>query len=236
MNLLTLVQKFCQRTNLPCPVTIYGSTDSQILQAMALLEEEVNDLASRHTWQGLQREATHTTIADEDQGNINTLYPGFRFIRNDTIWDTTDRLPVLGPLAAPGWQALKAILSTGPRYQFRFRGDHLLVNPVPAAGHTWKFEYESRYAIVAVDGTTLKEFFTADTDNFLIPDNLLLMGLRWRWMREKGLDYGELFNTYERQVKDAMGRDGGKPVLAMDNEGRELKPGIFVPNGTWTVP
>jgi hypothetical protein len=236
MNLLTLVQKFCRRTNIPVPVTVYGSTDAQILQAMAILEEEVNDLASRHTWQGLQHEATHTTIAAEDQGNINTLDPGFRFIRNNTIWDYTDRLPVLGPLNGQQWQALKAILSTGPRYQFRFRGDHLIVNPVPVAGHTWKFEYESKYAILDVNGTTLKEFFTADTDTFVIPDNLLLMGLRWRWLREKGLDYGELFNTYERQVKDAMGRDGGSPTLYMDNQRSELKPGIFVPNGTWTVP
>jgi hypothetical protein len=236
MNLLTLVQKFCRRTNLPVPVTVYGSTDAQILQAMAIIEEEVNDLSSRHTWQGLQHEAVHTTIAAEDQGNINTLDPGFRFIRNNTIWDYTDRLPVLGPLKGNQWQALKATLANGPRYQFRFRGDHLIVNPAPQAGHTWKFEYESKYAILDVDGATLKEFFTADTDTFVIPDTLVLMGLRWRWLREKGLDYGELFNTYERQVKDAMGRDGGSSVIAMDGQGKSLKPGIFIPNGSWTVP
>jgi hypothetical protein len=55
-------------------------------------------------------------------------------------------------------------------------------------------------------------------------------------MREKGLDYAELFNTYEFQVKDAMGRDGGSPRLSMDGGRTEMKPGIFVPNGNWTVP
>jgi len=100
----------------------------------------------------------------------------------------------------------------------------------------WRFEYESKYAILAVDGTTTKEFFTADTDTFLLPDQLLLMGLRWRWLREKGLDYGELFNAYERQVKDAMGRDGGKKSLAMDCDNREVRPGIFVPVANWVVP
>lgn len=236
MNLLTLVQKFFQRTNLPAPATVFGSTDGFVLQAMGLLEEEVNDLASRHTWQGLQREASHTTVALEDQGNINTLDPGFRFIRNNTIWDTTDRLPVLGPVSGSDWQAIKAVFANGPRYQFRFRGDHLLVNPIPTAGHDWRFEYESKYAILAVDGTTTKEFFTSDTDTFLLPDQLLLMGLRWRWLREKGLDYGELFNTYERQVKDAMGRDGGKKTLFMNECHREVRPGIFVPVANWTVP
>ena len=236
MNLLSLVQKFCQRTNIPSPATVYGSTDDQILQAMGLLEEEVNDLAARHTWQGLQLEASHTTLALEDQGDINTLDPAFSFIRNNTMWDTTDRLPVLGPVSGSEWQELKAVLANGPRYQFRFRGNHLLVNPIPAAGHAWKFEYESKYAILDTDGTTTKEFFTADTDTFLLPDNLLLLGLRWRWKAEKGLDYGELFATYERLVKKAMGSDGGSETLRMDNEGASASPGIFVPVSNWIVP
>lgn len=236
MNLLSLIIKFCRRTGIPIPATVFGSSDNQILQIMALLEEEVNDLASRHTWQGLTQEASHTTIASEDQGDIDTLDPGFRFIRNNTIWDTTDELPVLGPLSGSQWQAIKAVLANGPRFQFRFRGNHLLVNPVPAAGHVWKFEYLSKYAILDVNTVTTKEFFTADTDTFLVPDQLLLLGLRWRWAQQKGLDYGELFNTYERQVKDAMGRDGGSKLLRMDGEEREMKPGIFVPNGNWTVP
>jgi len=236
MTLLTLVQRFFQRANLPTPATVYGSTDSQVLQAMAILEEEVSDLAARHTWQGLNLQASHVTIANEDQGNINTLDPGFKFIRNNTVWDTTDRLPVLGPLNGQQWQAIKAILANGPRYQFRFLGDRLLVNPVPAAGHVWAFEYQSKQAILDPDGITLKEFFSSDSDTFLLPDSLLLSGLRWRWAAQKGLDYGELFNTYERQVKDAMGRDGGKPVLSMDGEGREVKPGIYVQPYSWITP
>jgi len=236
MNLLTLVQKVCQRAGIPKPATVMGSADNQVLQLVALLEEDVNDLAKRHPWQGLEHEATHTTIAAEDQGDIETLDPGFRYLRNNTIWDTTDRLPVLGPLNGQQWQALKAILSNGPRYQFRFRGNHLLVNPIPSSGHIWKFEYQSKNAILDVDGVTVKEFFTADTDAFLLPDDLHLLGLRWRFMREKGLDYGELFNMYEFQIKDAMGRDGGAARLSMDGDKQEMRPGIFVPNGNWTVP
>lgn len=236
MNVLELVQRFCKRQALPVPVTIVGSNDNQLGQLMAILEEDVTDLAKRHDWQGLKHQATHTTIALEDQGDINTLHPGFRYLSNGTMWDTTDRLPVIGPLNGQEWQALKAVFSTGPRYQFRFLGNHLLVNPVPTASHVWTFEYASKQAIVDVDGVTLKEYFTADTDSFLLPDDLHLLGLRWRWLREKGLDYAELFNMYEFQVKDAMGRDGGAKRVSMDCENREMKPGIFVPNGSWTVP
>lgn len=235
MNVLQLIQKFALRVGLAPPVTVLGTTDNRILQILNLLEEEVKDLTSRHNWQVLNREAVHTTINNEDQGNINTLDPGFQFIRNNTIWDTTDRLPVLGPLDGQQWQALKAILATGPRYRFRFRGDHLLVNPVPAAGHIWKFEYQSKWGILDADGITLKEYFTADTDTFLLQDSLHLSGLRWRWLSEKGLSYAEQFNMYEAQVKDAMGRDGGRDRVHADDERKELKPGIFIPAGSWTV-
>lgn len=236
MNVLALVQKFCRRTGLSVPTTVVGSTDDKILQALAILEEDVNDLAKRHDWQGLTHEATHVTIAAEDQGDIETLDPGFRYIRNNTMWDTTDRLPVIGPLNGQQWQAIKAILANGPRYQFRFRGNHLLVNPVPAAGHTWKFEWASKNAILDANGVTVKEYFTADTDTFLLPDDLHLLGLRWRWLREKGLDYAELFNTYEFQVKDAMGRDGGAARVSLDGGRDEMNPGIFIPNGNWMQP
>lgn len=238
MTMLTTIQYFCRRTNITVPSTVYGTTDPQIRQVMALLEEEGNDLAGRGSWQGLTFEASHTTIAAEDQGAIATIASnGFRYIKNQTIWDRTDRLPVLGPMDGQDWQAMKAVASTGPRYRFRIRGGKLIVNPTPAASHSWKFEYVTKNWILGADGTTYKQYFTLDTDTFLIPEELVLMGLRWRWKKEKGFDYAEDMRTYEMQVKDALGRDGGKPILHMDSDTRNgPQPGIFVPDGSWSVP
>jgi hypothetical protein len=237
MTMLTVIQNFCRRTNLPVPATVYGSTDSQVLQLMALLEEEGNDLAARGSWQGLTFEASHTSLALEDQGAIATIASnGFRYILNETLWDRTSRLPVSGPMDSKDWQMMKALVATGPRYRHRIRGGKLLVNPAPPAGDAWYFEYVSQNWILGVDGVTYKQYFTLDTDTILLPETLVLMGLRWRWLREKGLDYAELFNTYEAQVKDALGRDGGKPRLYADQENyRGPKPGIYVPQGSWSV-
>lgn len=237
MTMLAVVQYFCRRTGLPAPTTAAGSTDPQVRQIIALLEEEGNDLSSRGSWQGLTFEASHTTLALEDQGAIATIASnGFRYLKNNTIWDRTTRLPVCGPLDSEEWQALKAWLSTGPRYRFRIRGGKLLVNPAPPASDSWYFEYVSQNWILGADGTTYKQYFTLDTDTILLPETLVLMGLRWRWAREKGLDYAELFRTYEAQVKDAMGRDGGKQNLFMDDTTRRgPRPGIFVPQGSWDV-
>jgi hypothetical protein len=237
MTMLTTVQNFCRRTGLSVPTTVFGTSDSQVRQIYSLLEEEGNDLASRGSWQGLTFEAAHTTLAAEDQGALTSIATnGFRYMKNGTIWDRTTRLPVCGPLDSQDWQTLKAWAVTGPRYQYRIRGGKFLVNPNPTAGDSWYFEYVSQNWILGADGTTYKQYFTLDTDTILLPETLVLMGLRWRWKKEKGLDYAEDFRTYESQVKDALGRDGSKPVLHMDMcSTAGPRPGIFVPVGSWNL-
>lgn len=237
MTLLTTVQYFCRRTGLPEPLDVAGSTDPQIKQVMALLEEEGQDLSMRADWEVLTLQAEHTTTAVEDQGAIEDIASnGFRSIKNDTIWDRTTILPVLGPMSPKNWQAMKALVTQGPRYRFRIRGGHLLVNPAPTAGDSWYFEYMSKNWILGSDGTTYKQYFTANDDTMLLPEDLLLLGLRWRYKKEKNLEYAEDFRTYEMQVKNALGNDGAKPVLYQDECGWQgPKPGIWVPDGSWSV-
>lgn len=237
MAVLDLVARFCRRTGIPVPSAAVGSTDDQVLQVVALLEEEGNDLAGRGQWEALTREATHTTLAAEDQGAVTTIAAsGFRYIKNGTFYDRTDDVPVIGPLSPDEWQNAKAMTWTGPRYSFRIRGGKLLVTPTPAAGHTWAFEYISKYWILGVDGTTYKQYFTLDTDTLLLSEDLLMMGLRWRWKKEKGQEYAEDFRAYEAQVADALGRDGGKAPLHAGGEGYQgARPGIFVPQGSWSL-
>lgn len=237
MSLLTIVQRFCERTNLSRPSTVYGSTDPQVVQIKALLEEIGIDANSRGSWQRTQFQVLHTTTAAEDQGALTTIAgAGFEYMKNLTIWDRSRRLPVLGPLSGPDWQTLLAMVVNGPTYQFRIRGGRLLVNPVPPADETWAFEYGSKYWILGADGTTYKEYFTLDTDEPVLPQSLLLQGLRAWWKKEKGLDYAEDMRMYETQIKDALARDGGKPVLNLDHRFRRgPTPGIFVPQGSWDL-
>jgi len=236
MSLLTLIQYMCGRTGVPVPSTVYGTTDTQVLQMMRLLEEEGNDLSQRGTWQGLTFEASLTTAATEDQGTITSIATnGFRFIKNQTIWSRTRRLPVCGPLDPQEWQMLKALYVEGPYYRFRIRGGKLLVNPVPPV-ESWYFEYVSKNWLTDSTGVTYRQYFANDADVTLLPEELLLTGLRWRWKKEKGLDYAEDFRTYEHQVNDALGRDGGKPILYMDeSKSTAPTPGIFVPSGSWNL-
>lgn len=238
MTLLEVVTAFCQRTGIGAPATVMGSTDDQVIQVRALLEEACDDLASRGAWDDLINEATWTTTATENQGNITTLASnGYKYLLPETLWDRTERLPLLGPLDSQDWQALKAIVITGPRYSFRLRQGTFLVTPAPPVGHTWAFEYVSENWVLQADATTYRSTFAADSDTIRLPRIVVLAALRWRWKKEKGMSYSEDFDSAERLIADALGRDGGKPVLYLDNTGNMgIGPGIFVPSGTWLQP
>lgn len=236
MTVLSTIQYVAGRTGVTVPLSVLGTVDPQVLQLLRLLEEEGDDLRKRGPWNGIIKEASWSTTAAEDQGAVTTLASsGFEYIKKDTFWDRTTKLSIMGPLDDSQWQARQALTSTGPRYCWRIRGGKMLINPVPAASHTFVFEYASKYWILGADGTTYKQYFTLDTDTILLPEDLVLMGLRWRWKKEKGFDYAEDFRTYEMQVKDALGRDGGKVTLSMDGTTRKPQPGIVVPDMSWNL-
>lgn len=236
LSLLDLITVFCERTGLRVPTTVMGSTDAQIVQARALLEEEGHDLSSRGLWSGLIQETSFPTTAAEDQGSLDDLASnGFRMIVQDTIWDRSNQLPICGPMSPQEHQARLSLAATGPRYRFRIRGGKLLVNPVPTAGLTWYFEYVTEHWILDASSGDGKRYFTADTDVPTLPSSLLLLGLRWRWKAAKGLEYAELQRTYEIQVKDALARDGSKHDLEMGKPTRRTRPGVFVPEGNWDL-
>jgi hypothetical protein len=232
MSLLTTIQRFCRRTNIPVPTTVIDSSDSQITQIYSLLEEEGNDLSGRGSWQELTLEALHTTIVGEDQGCIEEITDcGFRYIKNDTIWDRTENLPVQ-IIDGPDWQAEKGFSNTAPRYMARIRNGQLLVTPDLVAGNIWAVEYVTWNWI----NNNEKQYFTSDSDAIDLPEPIVQMGLRWRWKKEKGFEYAEDFRTYEKLVADALSRQGLQKVLYQDKVERTRSPKIVINQGSWNLP
>lgn len=233
MTLLTLLTYFANRTGIPAPASVIGSSDPETLQMLRLLEEEGNDLALRGNWGALTIDVTHTTVASEDQGAIDTICPtSFRYIINDTTWDRSTRLPLF-PVDVTDWQAIKATISSVQPYRYLLQGGHFYVTPVPAAGLTWAWSYMSSAWIL--NGSSKVRYFVADTDTMLLPDDLLLAGLRWRWLKEKGLEYAELFATYEKMVTQYLSTERPRPRLNMSPD-MSNAPGIYVPAGSWISP
>lgn len=232
MSALTVVQTVSERLGLPRPNAAVSSSDPQIKQILALANEIGQTLASRYNWEHLTHEATFTTVNNESQGDIESLAPGYKFIVNESFHDRTLIRPIFGPVPAQKWQLMKARNLTGPYSNYRIRGGELIVNPVPPAGHTWAFEYISKNWVCDAAETTTRYAFTQDDDYSCIDERLIELGALWRFLAAKGFNYAEEFSEYERQVADAIARDGTKAVLRTGDMVKRV-PGVIVSEGSW---
>lgn len=238
MSLLSIVQDHCRRSGLQIPPSVQSSTDPQVIQMIGLVQEFCDDMVTRKAWSKNTRETLFTSVGGEDQGALETLSPfGFEEILFESIFDRTQRLPLLGGLNAAEWQARKALDFTGPLYNFRIVGGRLLFNPALPAGHQIAYEYYSSFFAQGNDdsGTVYRQYLLKDADECTLGDRLPKAYLRWAWKKEKGFDYAEDFLAYERLVSTASNRDARPQAVSMSDRNCGLQPGIFVPYGSWPV-
>ena len=231
MSLLSIIQAASKRVGLNSPASAIGLTDDNVVRMIALADEEGIELAARHRWQNLIREATHTTVATESQGLITTIAGAdFAYILNDTIWNRTSNRRWL-PVDDTQWQQMKSSLLTGTNVHFRLRGNTLLALPVPTAGHTVAFEWMTKNWCESSGGTG-QSAWAADTDVGRLNESLMTAGLIWRWKESQGLEYAEDFRKYEILVNDAIARDGVKGHLIMNSRHSSRS---NVPEGSWVI-
>ena len=228
MTLLSIVQRAAVRLNLTKPSAVASNTDPQVQQLLELVNEEGADLAARGTWEGLVRVQTFTTVAQEIQtGAIPTDFD--RPIGN-TVWNRTDIDPGYGPISPQDWQLMKASVAAGPYSNFRVHGGEFRLYPVPTAGETVAYEYLTKDWAESSVGAGKTEM-DDDTDVSRLDENLIRLGVIWRFKEAKGLEYGENFNSYERRVAQALARDAWLPTLTMAQPG--LRSIVNVPEGNW---
>ena len=240
---LQIVRSACLRVGVNRPSTASGATDLQTQQMWGLLSFEGQQLCARFDWQACTLEKTFTTIASTDQGafvggaQINFAdSDAYDHVISDTLWDRTTKYAPR-PTTGDVWQGEVASGITGPYGKFRIRGGNLIIYPTPAAGLTLAFEYKTKnwVAITATADPTL-DAFSDDAQYSVLDWQIIEQGLVWRWLKTKGFEYAEDFNTYEAMVADAMTRD--QPRRAVSQEGRRedsAEPGIMVPRDSWNI-
>jgi hypothetical protein len=240
MSLLTIIQNVATDLALDEPTTVIGNSNSQVKQLLRLANREGKDLASRYGWQVLTRQNSFTLLTGgaKNQGAMNGTIvtdSDFDYIYNDTFWNQTLNRPMIGPLSPVEIETVESSTFTGPNYMWYILGGDLYIDPGPTIAETCQFQYKSTFWCESSGGTG-QAAWAADTDVAKLDESLLELGIIWRWLRRKGMDYAEEFATYEKRVMDAIARDGGKPRIDMNGGVYGKVPGIFVPSGNWNIP
>lgn len=241
---LQIAKEFCRRKSLPQPSTLVGSTDDTTNQILGLMNEGVMEMPSRFDLSPLQIRLPFThaggTGTEPYMALDQTVYPDWKHYILNTLWAKTIRVQVAGPLTLKQWQTLTTMLISSSRYQFTVYNQHIQIFPVVSPG-TENFElyYQSRYAVfdpTAAGGAgATTDNFSDDTAYPLVPHEVILQDLKWRWLREKGQPYAEDLRSAEEMWANLASAEPASPLVldAPDYDPTGIGPGLLVPAGNW---
>lgn len=198
------------------PSTFYGNGNLTAKLAVAVANREGKTLEKELRWSELISEYTFTTVS----GTATYAKPSdFRAFANMSQWDRTNRWRMRGPTPSVVWQWLQsglAVAATNRRW-FMMRGAYFTVFPTPTTdGDTIAFDYySSAWVTKQVDSTNTTEW-SADNDTARISEDLLTLGVKWRFLQAKGMPYQPEYAEYE-SIKSALRDDnGGRGVINLN--------------------
>jgi hypothetical protein len=234
LTLKTMLQEAAGRMGLPQPDSIVGNEEETAVRLLAIAHQSGYELVRRHPWQHLCTEKTFTTVAAETQTDTPLPTDFDRFI-DGTVYNRSKKRELDGPLTKDEWNNLKSLTSQPVIDGFRIRGGLFLYYPAPEAGDTVAYEYVSRYWIATAAGNagTLARF-AADTNTILFDEEMFIQDVIWRYEKATGQNYAEDMRTAQLTILQQIGRDGGRRHdLRFAGGGRERKPGVVIPEGSW---
>ena len=164
------------------------------------------------------------------------LPSGYDRMISDTNWDRTDHWRNLGTKSSQDWQFLQGgIISIGPRERYRIYNGKFRIFQALTTVYNFSFEYVSNYWVCAAgssEGT--KAQFTADTDTSVFPDDLMMAGLKFYFLKAKKLDYGIELGEFTRALSYNKAQDVPVPSMSLAPVGMNQLVGPWsVQDGNW---
>lgn len=194
------------------PASIVGNSDPTAVQLLALANRTGRTLAYDNTWQFLVKVYTFSTA----NGTASYALPSdFHHFIDLTYWDRTNTTQMVGPVSAAVWEELQSgnVVGAGIRKYFRVYGNLFYIYPTPSASDTIAYQYYTKNWISS------KAAFDTDSDAPLIDEDLLTLGVRYRFLSAKGLPYQGPYDEYSRRLASLLEKDGGKSIISF---GRRL--------------
>lgn len=169
--------------------------DKQLLHLANAASDDIREL-------GLSGARRFWTFHLDDVSGSYALPPDFLAYVPDTAYVGTQKVDI--PVTPQAWA--DPFNGGFPQWRARFLD---VIQATTGSGETFSFEYISSMPWES-DGNAAKSAATADTDRWLLDDRLLILSIKWRWKKEKGVeDWRDDYQLFNRYVGQVRGRDGG---------------------------
>ncbi len=207
------------------------STDATARQMWALLLECGQELYGEHEWRMLKRTQTINTSTPSIAPDKFALPDDWKRYIDETGWNNSARLPLLGPISDQQWRMLKArgLGASTLQVQYTLEDNYLVLYAPPPTAQTLQIDYLSRgWVQDAVTSTLRKDAPTADADIVLYDPRLIVSMLKFKWRSAKGFDTTAAQIEYNKALDNAKYDD--QPKKDLDLSGQSSYPYLGVNN------
>jgi hypothetical protein len=219
MTLLTICQDTANEIGFGSPGSIVGNTDATAVRLFALANR-VGKILAKKNWHELIKTTTFSTSATEPQYNLAS---DFRSLIPETIWNQTTNTQVF-VISPHRWSYEKSVVTGNYFDSVRFLGDdagpdigaRITIHPTPDAVETIFYQYYSTNWVNDVSGTIERTAFVADTDVPIFDEDLVTLGVIWRFLKAIGQPYLDEKADFDRQQEICMAQSGGTEALITD--------------------
>ena len=189
MTLLSIAQSILKETKAGnVPTTIINNAEEGAKQILEVMTVSITELARSYDWQELQKEQSFNTVASTQGYDLPSDFD--RFV-NNTFWNDTTNLKLIGPITPEEWRTLSTTNITGAANDyFRIRVGQALIFPTPSAVEALIYEYISNLVVLS-SGDAGQATWLADTDVPAIDAHIVRLDATWRWLKNQGRPYAE---------------------------------------------
>jgi hypothetical protein len=228
MTLLQLCQDALEGLDgIAVPTTIINNSDPTAITLKRAAMQTGRELA-RNNWQSLLTAASFVT----ESGTATYARPAdFGRYADGTFYNVTEYQTLYGPHNPRSWAELtRGIMTSTALYNFRVAGNNIVLTPTPSSVQTIGYDYYSRYYCTSSGGTA-QENWAADADLSRLPDDLVSLGIRYRFLQRKGEPYGEDKADYVQALDNCLWDD--TPKAAIDVSGVPRARSSNIPDSNW---
>lgn len=220
----TILSRAAVQLGLGASADPYASTDPNFVMLREYLATAGDELNREHNWRHLIRECVITTIGNQATYQLPNDFHEFM---DQSGWNRSTRLPLLGPMSPQEWQYIKAIqVGVVLNVIFRPRAGMIEFGIVlPAAGTVLAFEYKSSFWVQTAAGTGVPDASQpgASADWVLYDPTLMVRSVKLAWLGDRGFDTAKAQSDYDARLEHVIGKDMLGRVLSLSGS-KNLNP------------
>lgn len=221
MNILAIVQSACLTLDLERPSALFASTDRTWQEMGETVNTAARQIVIDYDWQRLLKTAL---IVGDGMSMAFPLPADYsRMVKDASLVGPTWRFyPAQQIQDFNQWLELQTYPIATWQQQWMLFGGNLNIMPILPLAEVLNYGYISNAVVSGADTST----FTADTDEFVLDDELLRLSIIWNWKSDKGFDFQADLAKYAEHLEKLRFRDVGSRQTIVTGRGARSWAGI----------